>query len=38
MAESQLIGYIRVSTLNQTPDRQLEGYQLDKVFISGASF
>ena len=29
MAESQLIGYIRVSTLNQTPD---------KVFISGASF
>lgn len=33
----QRIGYIRVSTLDQNPDRQLEGVQLSKVFIDKAS-
>jgi len=31
------IGYIRVSTPEQNPDRQLEGVQLDKKFIEYAS-
>ena len=31
------IGYIRVSTIDQNPDRQLEGMQLDKKFIDHAS-
>ena len=31
------IGYIRVSTLDQNTERQLEGYQLDKVFEDKAS-
>ena len=31
------IGYIRVSTLEQNPDRQLEGITLDKKFIEYAS-
>lgn len=31
------IGYIRVSTVDQNPDRQLEGVQLDKKFIDFAS-
>lgn len=30
-------GYIRVSTSDQNPDRQLEGIQLDKKFIDYAS-
>ncbi|MGB3946141.1 MAG: hypothetical protein WBK76_04885, partial [Candidatus Saccharimonadales bacterium] len=29
----QRIGYIRVSTLDQNPDRQLEGAQVSKVFV-----
>lgn len=33
----QRIGYIRVSTLDQNPDRQLEGVQVGKVFIDKAS-
>lgn len=33
----QRIGYIRVSTLDQNPDRQLEGLQVSKVFIDKAS-
>jgi DNA invertase Pin-like site-specific DNA recombinase len=33
----QRIGYIRVSTLDQNPDRQLEGAQLSKVFTDNAS-
>ena len=33
----QRIGYIRVSTLDQTPDRQLEGIRVSKVFIDKAS-
>jgi DNA invertase Pin-like site-specific DNA recombinase len=31
------IGYIRVSTSDQNPDRQLEGIKLDKKFIDYAS-
>lgn len=31
------IGYIRVSTTDQNPDRQLDGMQLDKKFIDYAS-
>ena len=31
------IGYIRVSTLDQNPERQLEHIQLDKVFTDKAS-
>lgn len=33
----KLIGYIRVSTLEQNPDRQLEGIVVDKKFIEYAS-
>jgi len=33
----QRIGYIRVSALDQNPDRQLEGIQVSKVFIDKAS-
>ncbi|MEN6512230.1 MAG: recombinase family protein [Chloroherpetonaceae bacterium] len=31
------VGYIRVSTIDQNPDRQLEGITLDKKFIDYAS-
>ncbi len=31
------IGYVRVSTIDQNPDRQLEGIELDKKFIDYAS-
>ena len=33
----QRIGYVRVSTLDQNPDRQLEGIQVNKVFTDTAS-
>jgi DNA invertase Pin-like site-specific DNA recombinase len=33
----QRIGYIRVSTLDQHVDRQLEGIEIDKTFIDKAS-
>lgn len=33
MSKGKRIGYIRVSTLQQNPDRQLEGIQIDKKFI-----
>lgn len=33
----QRIGYIRVSTLEQNPDRQLEGARVSKVFTDKAS-
>lgn len=33
----QRIGYIRVSTLDQNPDRQLEGTQVNKAFTDKAS-
>ena len=34
---SQRIGYIRVSSLEQNVDRQLDGIALDKVFTDKAS-
>jgi DNA invertase Pin-like site-specific DNA recombinase len=33
----QRIGYIRVSTLDQHTERQLEGIEVDKTFIDKAS-
>lgn len=33
----KVIGYIRVSTYDQNPERQLEGMHLDKVFTDKAS-
>lgn len=33
----KLIGYVRVSTLDQNTERQLEGLKLDKVFTDKAS-
>ncbi|MGD2092024.1 MAG: recombinase family protein [Candidatus Aminicenantes bacterium] len=33
----QRIGYIRVSTFDQNPDRQLENIQLDRIFTDKAS-
>lgn len=33
MDKGQKIGYIRVSTPDQNPDRQLEGIQLDRKFV-----
>lgn len=35
--KGQMIGYVRVSTLDQNTDRQLEGLALDKVFTDKAS-
>ena len=40
MAQGQRIGYIRVSTVGQNTERQLEGMKLDRVFedkVSGKS-
>lgn len=37
MNKGQKIGYIRVSTIEQSIDRQLEGIQLDKKFIDKCS-
>lgn len=34
---SKQIGYIRVSSIDQNPERQLEGLQLDRIFIDKAS-
>jgi DNA invertase Pin-like site-specific DNA recombinase len=36
-ATGQTIGYIRVSTLDQNTDRQLDGIQLDQTFTDKAS-
>lgn len=33
----QKLGYVRVSTIRQNPDRQLEGLELDKTFIDTTS-
>jgi DNA invertase Pin-like site-specific DNA recombinase len=33
----QHIGYIRVSTLDQHTERQLEGIEVDKTFLDKAS-
>lgn len=35
--KGQCIGYIRVSSTDQNPDRQLEGVETDKLFIDHAS-
>ncbi|MGA3716224.1 recombinase family protein, partial [Escherichia coli] len=35
--QGQRIGYIRVSSFDQIPERQLEHIQVDKVFIDKAS-
>ncbi len=37
MAVGQRVGYIRVSTVDQNTERQLEGVQLDKVFTDKVS-
>jgi DNA invertase Pin-like site-specific DNA recombinase len=34
---SQRIGYVRISLLDQNPERQLDGIKLDKVFTDKAS-
>ena len=35
--KGQIIGYKRVSSLDQNPDRQLNGIKLDRVFIDNVS-
>lgn len=35
--KGQVVGYIRVSTMDQNTERQLEGLELDKVFTDKAS-
>ena len=37
MSKAQTVGYVRVSTVDQNTERQLEGVQLDKVFTDHAS-
>ena len=37
MTSGKIIGYIRVSSFEQNPDRQLEGLKIDKVFTDKAS-
>lgn len=37
MSKGLRIGYIRVSTVDQNPDRQLQGIELDEKFIDYAS-
>lgn len=37
MSKGQTVGYVRVSTADQNTERQLDGVQLDKVFIDHAS-
>ncbi|MFM0141280.1 recombinase family protein [Paraburkholderia sp. RL18-085-BIA-A] len=37
MSKGQRIGYVRVSTVDQNPERQLDGLALDKVFTDKAS-
>lgn len=37
MSKGQTVGYVRVSTADQNTDRQLDGFQLDKVFTDHAS-
>ncbi|WP_425347718.1 recombinase family protein [Spartinivicinus poritis] len=37
MIQTQKVGYIRVSTVDQRTERQLEGIELDKVFTDKAS-
>lgn len=35
--KGQRIGYVRVSSFDQNPERQLEGVEVDKVFTDKAS-
>src|ERR1700710_1942388 len=35
--KGQLVGYVRVSTFDQNENRQLEGVQIDRVFLDKAS-
>ena len=35
--KEHIIGYVRVSTYDQNPDRQLEGIETDKIFTDKAS-
>ncbi len=37
MGQGQRVGYVRVSTLDQNTDRQLDGVELDRVFTDHAS-
>jgi DNA invertase Pin-like site-specific DNA recombinase len=37
MAAGKIVGYIRVSSLDQNPERQLDGIKLDKVFTDTIS-
>jgi len=37
MSNGKIVGYIRVSSLDQNLERQLEGIKLDKVFVDKAS-
>jgi DNA invertase Pin-like site-specific DNA recombinase len=37
MSKGKTLGYIRVSTSDQNPERQLQGIQIDKTFIEYAS-
>ncbi len=37
MKKSQLIGYVRVSSEDQNPERQLEGLEVDKLYIEKIS-
>jgi DNA invertase Pin-like site-specific DNA recombinase len=37
MSKGEKIGYVRVSTIDQNPERQLEGIDLDKKFVDYCS-
>ena len=37
MSKGQTVGYVRVSTVDQNTERQLDGLQMDKVFADHAS-
>jgi len=36
-SKGQLVGYVRVSSLDQNENRQLDGLELDKIFLDKAS-
>ena len=37
MKKSQLIGYVRVSSEDQNPERQLDGVEVDKLYVEKVS-
>ena len=37
MAKGKIVGYVRVSSFGQNPERQLQGVQIDKLFLDRAS-